>query len=161
MISLVESSQNQQQWAAVQRTISNLLQPTRQQLQPVQEAIRAGFTENFDTESAGGQPWAQLALSTVIERVLLGYPGTHPILQRSGSYRASFTEANGTNHISEVEYQAGQVSLFEGSADERVAVLELGNERVPARPVLELSHRTIDAIGDAVNAMVSEILNAR
>lgn len=160
MISLVESSQNQQQWAAVQRTISNLLQPTRQQLQPVQEAIRAGFTENFDTESAGGQSWAQLAPSTVIERVLLGYPGEHPILQRTGRYRSSFTNVGG-EHISDVDYQSGIVSLFEGSSDERVAELELGVGKMPARPVLEMSHNAIDGIGDSVNRMISEILNGR
>jgi hypothetical protein len=160
VINLVESAQNQSQWAAIQRTVDNLLRPTKQQLQPVQEAIRAGFAENFDTESAGGQPWAQLALSTVIERVLLGYPNEHPILQRSGSYRSSFTDVGG-EHVSDIDYQSGVVSLFEGSRDERAAELELGVGKMPARPILEMSHHSIDTIGATINEMINEILNAR
>jgi hypothetical protein len=160
VISLSESAQNQQQWSAIQRVVDNLLRPTRQQLQPTQAAIRDGFAENFDSESAGGQPWEQLALSTVIERVLLGFPGTHPILQRTGRYRSSFTSVGG-EHISDIDYQSGVVSLFEGSRDERVAELELGSGKMPARPVLEMSHHSIDAIGSAINEMINEILNAR
>ena len=161
MINLVESAQNQQQWAAIQRTVDNLLRPTKQQLQPVQEAIRAGFAENFDTESAGGQPWAQLALSTVIERVLLGYPGEHPILQRSGNYRSTFVDGGNAEHISDIDYQAGLTSVFEGSANVMVEWHEDGNDKLPARPVLVMSSRAIDGIGDSVNRMISEILNGR
>lgn len=161
MINLVESAQNQSQWAAIQRTVDNLLRPTKQQLQPVQEAIRAGFTENFDTESAGGQPWAQLALSTVIERVLLGYPGEHPILQRSGNYRSTFVDGGNAEHISDIDYQAGLTSVFEGSANVMVEWHEDGNDKLPARPVLAMSGRAIDGIGDSVNRMISEILNGR
>jgi len=161
VINLVESAQNQQQWAAIQRAVDNLLRPTKQQLQPVQEAIRAGFAENFDTESAGGQPWAQLALSTVIERVLLGYPGEHPILQRSGNYRSTFVDGGNAEHISDIDYQAGLTSVFEGSANEMVPWHENGNAKLPARPVLVMSSRAIDGIGDSVNRMISEILNGR
>ena len=161
MINLVESAQNQSQWAAIQRTADNLLHPTKQQLQPVQEAIRAGFAENFDTESAGGQPWAQLALPTVIERVLLGYPGEHPILQRSGNYRSTFVDGGNAEHISDIDYQAGLTSVFEGSANVMVEWHEDGNDKLPARPVLVMSSRAIDGIGDSVNRMISEILNGR
>ena len=161
MINLVESAQNQQQWAAIQRTVDNLLRPTKQQLQPVQEAIRAGFAENFDTESAGGQPWAQLALFTVIERILLGYPGLHPILQRSGSYRSTFVDGGNAEHISDIEYQAGVTSVFEGSSNVMVEWHEDGNDKLPARPVLVMSSRAIDGIGDSIDGMISEILNGR
>ena len=161
MINLVESAQNQSQWAAIQRTVDNLLHPTKQQLQPVQEAIRAGFAENFDTESAGGQPWAQLALFTVIERILLGYPGLHPILQRSGSYRSTFVDGGNAEHISDIEYQAGVTSVFEGSSNVMVEWHEDGNDKLPARPVLVMSSRAIDGIGDSIDGMISEILNGR
>ena len=161
MINLVESAQNQQQWRAIQRTVDNLLRPTRQQLQPVQEAIRAGFAENFDTESAGGRPWAQLALSTVIERVLLGYPGEHPILQRSGNYRSTFVDGGNAEHISDIDYQAGMTSVFEGSANEMVPWHEDGNDKLPARPVLVMSSDAIDNVSNSINEMIFGILNGR
>ena len=161
MINLVESAQNQSQWAAIQRTVDNLLRPTKQQLQPVQEAIRAGFAENFDTESAGGKAWAQLALFTVIERILLGYPGLHPILQRSGSYRSTFVDGGNAEHISDIDYQAGMTSVSEGSSNVMVEWHEDGNDKLPARPVLVMSSRAIDGIGDSIDGMISEILNGR
>lgn len=161
MVSLVESASNQTEYAAIDRMVTRLLRPTRQQLAPVQEAIREGFNENFITESAGGTPWDQLAFDTVVERVLLGFPGAHPILQRTGNYRSSFVDGINADHISEIDYRLGEISLFEGSNDDRVPLLELGAGRVPARPVLEMSHRSIDNIGDAFLEMTDEIIHAR
>ena len=38
-----------------------LLKPTQAERERVAGAVRAGFAENFATESAGGIPWPQLA----------------------------------------------------------------------------------------------------
>lgn len=141
--------------------IDRLLRPTSEQLQPVQEAIREGLDENFQTESAGGMPWDQLSLTTVIDRITKGYPGSHPILQRSGHYRASFADSAHGDHISEIQYRLGLISLFEGSQDDRVQLLELGNRRVPARPVLELSPGSVQRVEDSIAEMITGILNGR
>ena len=159
MINLVESAQNQSQWAAIQRTVDNLLRPTKQQLQPVQGAIRDGFADNFDTESAGGQPWAQLSLSTVKDRTRRGYPGEHPILNRDGDYRSTFTDGGNSDHVSEIDYQVGLTSVSEGSGSNMVAWHELGNDNLPARPVPILSSGATGNVGDAIREMIGGILN--
>lgn len=158
MIEFVESPQNQQQWAAIDRMIDRLRKPTDAQLEPVQESVRDAFNQNFLTESANGQPWEPLSFDTVIERVLLGYPGSHPILRRSGSYQSSFVDAVSADHVSEVEFSGGLIRLFEGSNDERVASLELGAGRMPARPVLD---PPLDGINRAISDMLTEIINGR
>ncbi len=161
MISLQESKSNQREWSAVSLIIDRLLRPTRQQLAPVQEAIREGFDENFQTESAGGVPWEQLSLTTVIDRVTKGFPGTHPILQRTRNYRASFADAGHADHVSEIQYQLGLVTLFEGTQDDRAQILELGSGRVPARPVLEMSNGSVDNVGETILDMIDGIIHAR
>lgn len=50
----------------------------------VLSAIRKAFAQNFTDEGAR-KPWAQLAPSTVQERIRKGYGGRHPILKRTGA----------------------------------------------------------------------------
>ena len=159
MITFQESAQNSQEWAAVERMIRTLQRPPDTLLAPSQEAIREGFDQNFRTESAGGVPWEPLAFSTVIDRVLLGYPGEHPILQRSGHYRSSFVDAVHADHVSVIEHRSDGVSLLEGTQDERAVYLERGRGRLPARPVLELSSASITQVENEFLEMVDKILN--
>jgi hypothetical protein len=53
---------------------------------PVLAAIREQFAANFDREG-GRKKWAQLAPTTVQERIRKGYGGRHPILERTGALR--------------------------------------------------------------------------
>jgi hypothetical protein len=53
---------------------------------PVLDVIRAQFDANFKAEG-GRTKWAQLAPSTVQERIRKGYGGRHPILRRTGALR--------------------------------------------------------------------------
>lgn len=158
MIEFVESPKNQAQWAAFDRMIHRLWKPTDAQLAPVQESIRDAFNQNFITESANGNPWEPLSFDTVIERVLLGFPGSHPILQRTGNYRSSFVDAVNADHVSETEFLGGIIRLFEGSTDDRAPLLELGLGRVPARPVLD---PPLNGINTAISDMLNEIINGR
>lgn len=52
----------------------------------VLSVIRQQFAANFTAE-AGRKPWAQLAPTTVQERIRKGYGGRHPILQRTGALK--------------------------------------------------------------------------
>ena len=139
--------------------MDRLLRPSQADLAPLQEAIRQGFAQNFETESAGGTPWAALAPSTVAQRLLLGY-GAGPILQRTGSYRDAFTQATNPDHVSEIEYSGGVTTLSEGSSHPLTPFLEMGTGKMPARPVLELSRSAINEVSEAFDKMVSGILNA-
>ena len=154
-ISLTESSRNQSQWLAVQNQIARLQKPTQADLLPIQEVIREGFDENFATESAGGRAWRQLSPVTVTERLLLGFPGAHPILERTGNYHASFADPVNADHVSVIEFGLGLTRLFEGSEDDRVRELE------PNRPVLEMSTGATRRIEESIIEMVDELLHGR
>ena len=158
MIEFVASPNNQQALTGLQRIVDSLLRPSPSSLSPIQTAIRQGFDENFATESAGGAPWAQLAPSTVRQRRLLGLSGEHPILQRSGAYRSTFTRAGNADHVSTVNYDGGVIHIAEGTGSLLAQFLELGTFRMPARPVLELSPSAIDNVAEAMTEMVNKIL---
>jgi len=109
--------------------------PTREDMQPIQDVIRANFAANFAGEVGDDARWAPLAPRTVRERIARGYPGTHPILERSGEYRRSFVEGDHPQHYSRAEAAGGRWLIEEGSTDERADRLEFGDYRTPARPV--------------------------
>lgn len=139
--------------------MDRLLRPTQSDLEPMQEAIRQGFEQNFETESAGGAPWAALAPSTIAQRLLMGY-GAGPILQRTGTYHDTFTQAANGDHVSEIEYSSGITTLSEGSSHPLAAFLEMGTSKMPARQVLVLSTSARREVGHAFHEMVDGILNA-
>lgn len=158
MIEFVASPNNQQALTGLQRIVDSLLRPSPSSLSPIQTAIRQGFDENFATESAGGAPWAQLAPATVRQRILLGFGGEHPILQRSGEYRSTFTKAGNADHVSTINYDGGVIHIAEGSGSLLAQFLERGTSKMPARPVLELSQSAIDNVADAMTEMIDKIL---
>lgn len=158
MIEFVESPNNQRSLADLQHVIDSLLRPSPSSLSPIRTAIRQGFDENFATESAGGAPWAQLAPSTVRQRVLLGLGGEHPILQRSGEYHSTFTKDGNPDHISTVSYDSGVIRIGEGTGSLLAQFLEIGTHKMPARSVLELSQNANNNVGEAVVEMINQIL---
>ena len=160
MIEFRESPRNRIEDAALRRKVTRLLRPPESDLAPVQEAIRQGFEENFDSESAGGVPWAPLSPATVAQRILMGYGGAHPILQRSGHYHDTFTQAGNADHVSLITYNAGLTKMEEGSGDPLAAFIEPGTSKMPAREVLVLSSSALGDVGDALVEMASGILNA-
>lgn len=109
--------------------------PTREDMQPIQDVIRANFAANFAGEVGDDARWAPLAPRTIRERIARGYPGTHPILERSGEYRRSFVEGDHPQHYSSAAAAGGRWLIEEGSTDERGDRLEFGDYRTPARPV--------------------------
>ncbi len=135
------------------------LSPTSSDLAGVSEVIRRGFAENFANESAGDiAPWQQLSPRTIIERINQGYPGDHPILVRSGAYRASFVEANAPGHVEDVSITASGFTLEVGSSDDRADILEYGLGNIPERPVTILSSAFENEIGLAFEEVLSRLL---
>lgn len=135
------------QLAAEDKRFERITQPSSADISVIADAIRAGFAENFESESSAAGRWRPLSMRTRQERQEQGYHPTHPILVRSGSYRDSFLN-RGSNHVEEIDITSEGFRLFVGSSDERVALLELGEGRVPARPVLELTSAQEARIGD-------------
>ena len=127
--------------------------------EPIRAAIRRGFALNFDRESAGNGPrWAPLAEMTNDERERLGYPREHPILVRSGSYKASFVDDNAEGHVSAQGLSDISLVIEEGSGDIRVGTLELGWVNIPPRPVLGLNFVAEDEIADEITAILDRLL---
>jgi phage gpG-like protein len=125
----------------------------------VRQAVRQGFAVSFVGEGSGRGQWAQLAPSTVAERILFSYPGEHPILVRSGDYQASFVDPSHPDHVSEVE-RGGVVTLIEGTAHLFVGTHEYGRDdvfHVPARPVLLLDPTSEDAVAAELDALFDRL----
>lgn len=161
MLRVKTSPQSNREWEIIRKAFTRLLSPKRSHLEPVRLAIRDGFQENFDTESAGGIPWARLAPSTAADRRRQGYAPYHPILVRTGGYRDSFVNPSNPDHISKIVRRSDRLQIFEGSDDFRVLWHEQGTRKMPARPVLTISNRAEDNLRLALRSMVAQTLRTR
>ena len=152
MIDVQPSQQSERELNEFLRRLEALGNPPPAAVEAVQEAIRAGFAEVFDSEgAAGGAPWAQLAEATRRERQRLGFPAAHPILERTGDYRASFTNEGHADHISEWSAGGGVWRIAEGSGHELAQYHEQGTSRMPARRAT--------AFGAALESRVEQALD--
>jgi hypothetical protein len=141
--------------------ILSRLPSNRQALQEIGNSIRAGIARNFDEESAGDEyPWADLARSTQIERQLQGYPPRHPILERSGEYRSSFTEAGHPLHYVGVQTTAAGFTVEIGSEDERAETLEYGTDLIPPRAATYLGEEDLQHLTRVLFDLILEQINA-
>lgn len=141
--------------------VTTLHNPPRRMTRNVGEAVREGFADNFADESSGAGGWAQLAPSTVEDRIRQGFPGAHPILERTGDYRRSFVDEGDPDHIHRVRVLAMQGwEMEEGSNDPRVAWLEGGTTTIPPRPVTILTRgaerRVYETLDTAYRAHMPE-----
>lgn len=57
------------------------------------------YAKRFETEMGRDEGWAELAPSTVMDRIRKGYPGEHPILVRTGELKKSYTEEGGFGNV--------------------------------------------------------------
>lgn len=156
MISLSPTPETRQQIGEFLTLIDQLAAPPEDAIRPIQEAIRAGFAANFDNEAAGEAPWGELTNFTQRERRRLGFPPAHPILERTGRYRRSFTEEAALNHVSEYTTAGGRWVIAEGSQDERAEELEYGRFDMPGRPVTVLGPTGEQRIGIVLDLMFAE-----
>lgn len=125
----------------------------------IELAIRAGFADNFDREAAGDDyQWQQLAASTQAERRLLGYPPDHPILERSGDYRQSFTNPDHPAAFVETILTRYGLIIEAGSEEERAEWLEFGTPNIPAREVTVLGREAKDRLDRTIHELTLEIL---
>lgn len=135
------------------------------------QPIRDGFAYNFQQEGTPGQPWKELAELTVEERERMYYTGTdifgqrirlvpgftgeHPILQRTGDYKQSWIEF-GPRHAINVASSGAEglnIEIEEGSKHPMAELLSLGGPNaagaiVPARPAHIIDEMFTKRIGD-------------
>ena len=132
--------------------VQQMLQPPNpDQAEKVADAIRAQYARAFAGEGPiQGVAWSQLAPSTVRDRISKGFGGAHPILVRTGSYRASFTQQGAAGHIDDFRETGGGWSITVGSRDFRAKFLNPGTARMPSRPVNEGTNRQAIGIYDAI-----------
>lgn len=141
------------------RMVDAVANPGSGEVRKVATAVRQAYAENFSKQGSAAGPWAPLAPSTVADRILKGFPGSAPILRRTGSYQDSFTNPNNADHISEVERTASGWTLAEGSQDIRTTTLNNGYapRNIPARPVDEFDAGQQARISDVVALLVEQV----
>ena len=128
----------------------------------VQEAILAGFAENFADERAGdAYAWAALKPSTNLQRRLQGYDPEHPILVRTTSYKRSWIDTDDPEHESTLELTNSGFVIGEGSRDYRAPYHEQGTPNMAAREVSRLSLARQDQIGQILLQMVIDAIERR
>lgn len=153
MITLHATIESQQNFNDMVARLEAMAHPQADDVRPIQEAVRAGFSFNFAREAGDDAPWAPLSLWTIRERRQLGFPGAHPILFRTGRYHDSFVDEEHPLHVSEFMAHGGVWTVEEGSRDQRADELEFGRWNMPPRPVTILGES-----GEARLDMVVEML---
>lgn len=141
------------------RLVAAISNPPSQTTQQIENAVRSGFADNFASESAGGNPWPELAFTTMLDRVLHGFPAAHPILVRAGEYRASFVDSGNPDALYEFFPGGDSWAMEVGSSDSRVEELELGTELIPARPVTVLDTDAENNVIAVIERMLTVLEN--
>ena len=142
------------------RFIERIANPTPQFTASIEDAVRVGFAANFASESAGGAPWESLAFETMLDRAVHGFPAAHPILVRTGDYRASFVDRQNPDAYSEYVVTGDGWTLEIGSSDSRVQDLEGGTQRIPARPATMLSSDAENNVFATIERLISQLENS-
>lgn len=145
--------------------IRQITNPGKGEIDKVGDAVRLGFQANFSNESSGyGHKWTALAPKTQAVRKKLGFASQHPILVRTGSYRASFVQRGAPNHIEELTTTGDGWQLVTGSRDPRGDILNNGGYTiidgyrvfVPARPVDGLSGPAQERVRSTIGFILEE-----
>jgi len=122
----------------------------------VEETYFSEIREIFEQE--GLPPWEPLAQSTKRERVRLGFPPEHPILQRTGSLFRSLTGADSLL-VYEDRGDADLEAIW-GTTDPRFPVLQWGSEdfTVPPRPMLPPEFSLNPKVAKACSDVMARLL---
>jgi len=113
--------------------LSDLREPMAKSADTVLDVNRV----TFEREGPG---WAPLAPATVEDRERHGFPGEHPILERTGALKRSLTVKGALGNVYEVGRDYMKVgSELETPSGWNLAILhQFGTDRMPARPIIGL-----------------------
>lgn len=124
--------------AKLSRAVAEMQQPMAEAVVIIREAI----ADNFAGEWDGEEHWKQLAPRTVQDRIAKGYPGSHPILERSGDLKNSMKDSsdNDSAEVGPSEDIPYAGVHADGSAD----------GKIPQRDYLRLNPRDEDRIEEKI-----------
>lgn len=123
-------------------------------VQMLSDPVRMGFSRNFETESAGGDPWPQLAPYTVEERAQLmmsgeslvqGFGERHPILQRTGAYKSSWLDYSNPLHMVDYYEEMHYTSATSGLVGKNQLTVFVGSK-----------HPYVDRLSGGAEAKITE-----
>lgn len=121
----------------LERLIDRIVNMGNAEKRKIAGGVTKAFQENFSTEgAASGNPWRPLAPRTVATRRLLDWPGSRPILKRSGNYESSFVNSSNGNHIEEIT-RSGSGLIFDVGSRLAFRIHERGG--VVSIPSLQLA----------------------
>lgn len=120
--------------------------PNRVNIDVISDTMRQAVAENFATESGDGAAWRPLAAETVEEREFLGFPGTNPILFRTGDLLESVTNPNDTDHVEQVFGDDAGFTVTIGTSDPRAGRLNA------VRPFLTMDETQEERLASAIDA---------
>lgn len=144
-------------FADLERFFARLNRPGSADVRKVSTALGQGWQQNFSSESSGdGTPWAALRPFTVAERIAAGYPGAHPILRRSGRLRDSLVNPGHPEHYERVAFDPSGWTMESGTDVDYALELEIGRERMPARPFIQLSADAEQRVLSALEYLVDQ-----
>lgn len=118
----------------------------------ISNQMRQAIYENFSNESGDGVAWVPLAQQTVEEREFLGFPGTNPILIRTGDLLNSLINPNDADHVEDITATAAGFTVDIGTMDSRAGELNNGSGRIPARPFLTMDDAQEQRLEAAIEA---------
>lgn len=135
---------------------SSLTHPTPYISQRIGDAVRFAIDTSFRTESNRFGPWWPLAPFTVEERLRQGFPGEHPILQRTRRLRSSYTNPSHPEHYEEFRDTVDGWEGEWGSMTPYASVHVLGDYFIPDRSALHLPDSMEDYIGRRITDAIRE-----
>ena len=143
----------------IEQFLDHLSRPTLRELRGVEQAVRKGFANNFNSQGPQGRAWAALAPFTQRQRARQGFNPTSPILIRTGRYQRSFTRVGGYTELSYLA-NGGGWEFSVGSSDPRADALDYGARarNLPARPVRLLDFAAERGVAAALEVWVSDCI---
>lgn len=113
----------------------------------IADVLTQAIAEQFESEGGAlGEPWEELKDTTVERRVRGGFPGEHPILQRTERLRMSFEPGDAEN-IADVS----ELNMEWGSQNPAAPHHQSGTGRMPARRIVVMSPDLLQRVVGAVN----------
>lgn len=131
---LINDAVGQKKFARLNHLFANPM-PVLQN--PVRALVKDAMRQQFESEGEwGGDPWQELADSTMAERGRLGFAPAHPILERTGILFDAFQGkmsggTGGKITVSKNEFTLQVVNLPQAQAHQRGFPPHL-----PARPII-------------------------
>lgn len=157
MITLIATDESRQDVEELAAFFEGLKSPTISMRQEVGDVVRSLFGEHFDNEgSRSAFSWEGLKDRTRAERRREGYGAEHPILERSGYYKRSFTTFGAPDNFEQLITRDSGWTLELGSSDFRVTELEGGRSDMTARPVTLLDSSEEEDIGDTLDRLFQQ-----